>query len=114
MMMTSVKSDDFGSEGSGEGDFSHRQACLVTIPVVFGGMCWTPVVTTRTSAKGAASTKWWVVAMLFGGDWCSGISQSGLYRRYMLPLAVLTVSNACQRLRVSHLGGPEIHLKILL
>ena len=35
-------------------------------------MCWAPVVTTQTSAKGAASTKRWVVAMLFGGDWCFG------------------------------------------
>ena len=28
--------------------------------------------TTRTSAKGAASTKWWVVATFLGGDWCFG------------------------------------------
>ena len=35
-------------------------------------MCWTPVVTTRTSAKGAASTKRWVVATFLGGDWCFG------------------------------------------
>ena len=35
-------------------------------------MCGAPVVTTQTGTKGAASTKWWVVAMLFGGDWCFG------------------------------------------
>ena len=35
-------------------------------------MCGAPVVTTRTGTKGAASTKWWVVATLFGGDWCFG------------------------------------------
>ena len=43
-----------------------------------------------------------------------GISQSGLYQRKVLPLVVSTSSNACRRLRVSHLGGPEIRLKILL
>ena len=42
------------------------------IPIVFGGVCWAPVVTTQTSAKGATSTKQWVVAALFGGDWCFG------------------------------------------
>ena len=26
--------------------------------------------TTQASAKGVASTKQWVVATLFGGDWC--------------------------------------------
>ena len=35
-------------------------------------MCWTPVVATRASAKGAASTKRWVVATFLGGDWCFG------------------------------------------
>ena len=33
-------------------------------------MCGAPVVTTQAGTKGAASTKRWVVAMLFGGDWC--------------------------------------------
>ena len=35
-------------------------------------MCGAPVVTTQTGTKGATSSKQWVVATLFDGDWCFG------------------------------------------
>ena len=44
--------------------------CSITKSIILGRMCGAPVVTTQTGTKGAASTKWWVVAMSFGGDWC--------------------------------------------
>ena len=55
----------------------------------------------------------WLQRFLVGTG-VSGISQSGLYQRNVVPSAVSTVSNACRRFRVSHLGGPEIHLKIFV
>ena len=64
--------DDFSGKGGEKGDFSHELVHSMTKPVVFGGVCWAPVVTTQASAKGAASTKQWVVATLFDEDWCSG------------------------------------------
>ena len=38
--------NDFSGEGGEKVDFSHELARSITKPVVFGRMCWTPVVTT--------------------------------------------------------------------
>ena len=46
--------------------------CSITESIVFGRVFGAPVVTTRTGAEGAASTKWWVVATFLDGDWCFG------------------------------------------
>ena len=62
--------DDFSSKCGEECDFGHEQACSITESVVFCRMCGAPVVTTQAGTKDAASTKQWVVAMLFGQDWC--------------------------------------------
>ena len=96
--------NDFSGEGGEERNFSHEQVCSITKSIIFGGVCRAPVVTTRTSTKGAASTKQWVVAMLFDGDWCFRNLPVGVVSKVCIPIGGLNCFEHLSKVTSKPLG----------